>query len=325
MRGDVPAAFAGLRAQYDAGADPAVILSDLASFTHLVTRLKLVPDAAKDPALTEAERKRGAEFAQQLSTRTLSRAWQILLRGVPETQAASRPVAAAEMVLVRLAYAANLPTPDEALRALKTGAPQPSGEAQAAPAPRTSSESSLSGGGPALAASQARPQPAAPREAAPQAAPSVRLRRFEDVVALAGERREIGLKSTLERDVRLVRFEEGQIEFALTESGNRKLPGDLARALDAWTGRRWVVALSSEPGAPTIHDQRQAAERERKSGAAGHPLVQAVMAKFPGAQIVDVREKSADAAEDGAVDVETEVLGDVDMEAARETEPDERF
>ena len=127
MRGDVPAAFAGLRAQYDAGADPAVILSDLAAFSHVVTRLKLIPEAAKDPALSEIERTRGTDYAQKLSVRTLSRAWQILLKGIPEVQASNRPVAAAEMVLVRLAYAADLPTPDEALRALKDGAPLPVG------------------------------------------------------------------------------------------------------------------------------------------------------------------------------------------------------
>src|SRR5918993_68747 len=128
MRGDVPAAFAGLRAQYDAGADPAVILSDLAAFSHVVTRLKLIPDADKDPALTEVERVQGADFARRLSVRTLSRAWQILLKGIPEVQASNRPVAAAEMVLVRLAYAADLPTPDEVLRALRDRAPLPAGE-----------------------------------------------------------------------------------------------------------------------------------------------------------------------------------------------------
>jgi DNA polymerase-3 subunit gamma/tau len=118
MRGDVPASFSILRNQYDAGADPAVVLAELAAFSHVVTRLKLIPDAAKDPALTEVERSRGLDFAGKLTVRTLSRAWQILLKGVPEVQAANRPVAAAEMVLVRLAYAADLPTPDEALRAL---------------------------------------------------------------------------------------------------------------------------------------------------------------------------------------------------------------
>ena len=152
MRGDVPAAFAGLRAQYDAGADPAVILSDLAAFSHIVTRLKLIPEAAKDPALSEIERTRGTDYAQKLSVRTLSRAWQILLKGIPEVQASNRPIAAAEMVLVRLAYAADLPTPDEALRALKDGAPVPAG-GPSAPAPRPSGPATS--GNMALATSQA--------------------------------------------------------------------------------------------------------------------------------------------------------------------------
>ncbi|MER2264862.1 DNA polymerase III subunit gamma/tau, partial [Methylobacterium oxalidis] len=122
MRGDIPATFAELRGQYEAGADPAVVLSDLAGFTHLVTRLKLVPEeAGADPTLSEVERRRGSEFASKLSVRALSRAWQILLKAVPEVQAASRALAAAEMALVRLAYAADLPTPDEALRQLKAG------------------------------------------------------------------------------------------------------------------------------------------------------------------------------------------------------------
>ena len=282
MRGDVAAAFVTLRAQYDAGADPAVTLADLATFTHLVTRLKLVPDAGKDPALTEAERSRGAAFAQRLSIRTLSRAWQILLKGIPEVQTATRPFAAAEMVLVRLAYAADLPTPDEALRALRDGASRPV-ETGAAP--------TRAPGGPVLATAQARAQPAETRPAPVEAA-APRLRRFADLVALAGERRAIGLKDALERDVRLVRFDDGQIEFALAEGGSRTLAGDLSRALHEWTGRRWVVALSSEPGAPTLREQNKTAERERKSGAAEHPLVQAVLSRFPGAEIVDVRDRA---------------------------------
>ena len=281
MRGDVPATFALLRAQYDSGADPAVILTDLAAFTHVVTRLKLVPDAARDPALTESERERGGAFARALSVRTLSRAWQILLKGIPEVQASNRPIAAAEMVLVRLCYAAELPPPDEALRLLKEGAP-PAGVGNGGSSARSSGPSSS--GNTALAAA---PQAASVPRGEP--APGARLRRLEDVAALAGERREIALKSALARDVRLVRFEEGRIEFNLTEGASRNLANELKRFLDDVTGRRWAVALSSEPGAATLYEERQALERERKSDAAGHPLVQAVLNRFPGAQIVDVR------------------------------------
>jgi DNA polymerase III subunit gamma/tau len=204
-------------------------------------------------------------------------------------QAAPRPVAAAEMVLVRLAYAADLPTPDEALRALKQGPMLPSG-AEPAPAARSQGApvSGQSAAQVALATSQSEPG-LAPVEAMP----AVRLRRFEDLVALAGEHRDIMLKSALERDVRLVRFEEGRLEFSLAEGANRTLAADLARALQAWTGQRWMIALSSEPGAPTLHEQAQASARERKEGVSGHPLVQAVLTKFPGAKVVNVIDRGA--------------------------------
>jgi DNA polymerase-3 subunit gamma/tau len=313
MRGDVPAAFEVLRSQYDAGADPAVILSDLAAFSHIVTRLKLIPEAARDPALSEIERTRGTDYAGKLSVRTLSRAWQILLKGIPEVQSSNRPIAAAEMVLVRLAYAADLPTPDEALRALKDGAPLPAG-GPSAPAPRPSGPATS--GTMALATSQPHPQP---RPQPTQPEPTMRLRRFEDVVALAGEKREIVLKAALERDVRLVRFEEGRIEFALAPEGNPTLANELTRALAAWTNERWLVSVSSEPGQPTLSEQASRAERERREGAAGHPPVQAVLTRFPGAQIVDVRGKG----EAGEPDAGAEILGPADAEAARETEGDD--
>ena len=119
MRGDVAAALAGFRAQYDAGADPATVLTELAEFNHLVTRMRFLPSAADDASLSQDERARGLDFAQKLSVRVLSRTWQMLLKGISEVQNATRPVNAAEMVLIRLAHAANLPTLDEALKALE--------------------------------------------------------------------------------------------------------------------------------------------------------------------------------------------------------------
>ncbi len=118
MAGNASEALAGLRALYDVGSDPALVIADLADVAHLATRLKILPEAGKDAALSEAERVRGRSFAERLSMPVLARAWQILSRGLLEVQAAGKPIAAAEMLLIRLAYAANLPTPDEALKAL---------------------------------------------------------------------------------------------------------------------------------------------------------------------------------------------------------------
>ncbi|MEE7455462.1 DNA polymerase III subunit gamma/tau [Methylorubrum populi] len=327
MRGDVPAAFAELRAQYDSGADPAVVLSDLAGFTHLVTRLKLVPGAGADPTLSEAERLRGAHCAERLPVRALSRAWQILLKALPEVQAAPRPLAAAEMAIVRLAYAADLPTPDEALRRLRSdGAGAEGGAANASRPipPRDGGSGAMMAREAGSAALQMVPSPqprpaltsvpvtAAAPETAPRPAPAApagpRLGRFEDVVAQAEAARDIALKVALERDVHLVRFEEGRIEFRLAAGGRTSLANDLARALDAWTGRRWVVALSKEEGAPTLEQNTRQAEQTRHQNAAAHPLVREVLTRFPGAQIVDVRDKVPDA----AADVATEAAGPVE-------------
>lgn len=291
MKGDIAGALTELRAQYDAGADPAVVLSDLAEFSHLVTRLKLVPEAARDNSLSQAERVRGADFAGRLSIRVLARAWQMLLKAIAEVRQADRPVLAAEMALVRLAHAADLPTPDEALKLLRDGGGGIGGNG--APAPRPPS----GGGATALAArpvlASANPLPATMAVAQPRASTLPQPQSFEELVALASRQRDITMKLALERDVRLVRFESGRIEFAVTGQGNRHLANDLAKRLKEWTGQTWLVAVVNAEGQPTLREQAEAARGKRESDAASHPAVRAVLERFPGARIVDVRDPRA--------------------------------
>jgi DNA polymerase-3 subunit gamma/tau len=291
MAGDAAAAMAIFRELYDNGADAATALADLAEFVHFVTRVKLSEAALADPAATEVERARAKEFAAKLSHRVLARAWQMLLKGVAEVQIAPKPAQAADMVLVRLAYAADLPTPDEALRVLAEG----EGAVPAAAAPRVApgggnggGARATAGGSAALAAApQPRPHDMPRAEAAPAAAP--RLQRLEDAVALAGSHRDIGLKTALERDVRLVAFEDGKIEFNPAPGAAPGLAAEIQRKLSAWTGRRWQVVVSSEGGAETLRAAAEAAAASRRTGIAAHPDVQAVLAAFPGAEIIDVR------------------------------------
>ncbi|MDR3407499.1 MAG: DNA polymerase III subunit gamma/tau [Methylovirgula sp.] len=296
MRGDIAAALAAMKALYDSGADPQRLLGELAEFTHIVTRLKLVPETAKDPALSEAERVRGAEFAQSLSLPVLTRAWQLLLKGLQEIKDSPRPLAAADMILVRLAHAADLPTPDEALRRLGNlpqGTTAPASAPTREPTPVGSSASLVSRGtGQAVRAAPA-PRPES-------AEPGLRLTRFEDVVAQAGAARDIQLKMALERDVRLVRFEEGAIEFALAPGASPQLAQTLMRRLQEWTARRWMVAISRETGAPSLKEQAEAAAAASLHGVRADPLVRAVMDIFPGAEIVAVRE--AEPAENAAAE-----------------------
>ncbi|MGL4442829.1 MAG: DNA polymerase III subunit gamma/tau, partial [Alsobacter sp.] len=249
--------------------------------------------------LTETERRRGQEFAT-LPMRVLSRFWQMLTRGIGEVQSSPKPVAAAEMVLIRLAYAADLPTPDDLIRQLQSNPPA----GGAAPSPGGAGSSSGSGGGGAPRGSAAALQVATRSEPRPMpqaeqaAQPAMRLARFEDLVALATEKRDIAMKLALERDVRLVRFEDGRLEFAASEGAAPQLAADLSRRLGEWTGRRWIVALSSEPGQPTLRETLEARERDRRTGIRSDPLVRAVLERFPGAEIVAIRDVNAAPASD---------------------------
>jgi DNA polymerase-3 subunit gamma/tau len=307
MKGRIAEALAALKDLHDRGADPAEILVELAEFVHLVTRLKLAPHADEDASITPDERARGHDFAQALSIPVLTRAWQLLSKGLRELKDAARPLAAADMVLIRLAYAADLPTPDEALRQLATGA---SGAAKApqavTPAPGPSPEPRGFG---------AAPQPTARAGLAlaptSEAAPAVRLSSFEDLVALAGQKRDIQMKLALERDVRLVRFEPGAIEFSQAPGASPQLAQTLMRKLHEWTGQRWMVAVSREPGAPSLKERETSTAAEAMAGVRAEPLVRRALEYFPGAEIVAVR--LTDAAPESAlpdkVDINEEDVG----------------
>ncbi|MCA1472268.1 DNA polymerase III subunit gamma/tau [Bradyrhizobium sp. IC3195] len=301
-RGDIASAFKEFRDQYDVGADPIVVLSDLAEFVNFVTRVKVIPATADNVAYGETERVRAKEFASKISMRVLSRMWQMLLKGIAEVQAATRPAAAAEMVLVRIAYVADLPTPDEAIRMLEQnggGSPVVNGGSSArngAPAAPVASAAPMSAApvrmptasAPAFGGG-ARPQMAAPAPDTQGAAPQLRIASFTQLVALAGQKRDIMTKSALEGDMRLVRFEEGRLEVALEPNASKTMISELAKKFELWTGRRWTVIVSNEQGQPTLRSVNQAAKQEHARTAEADPRVQEVLSRFPGAKVVEVR------------------------------------
>jgi DNA polymerase-3 subunit gamma/tau len=302
VQGDIAGAFKEFREQYDTGADPIVVLSDLAEFVNFVTRVKIVPATADNVAFGETERLRARDFAAKISMRVLSRMWQMLLKGIAEVQAATRPAAAAEMVLVRIAYVADMPTPDEAIRMLdQNGGASPVIASGAAPRPVTGSTISAVQSSPlqslpprassaprAGAEASMRPQAIAMADA--QGAPAARrIASFPELVALAGEKRDLLTKAALEADVRLVRIEDGRLEVTLERSAARTLINDLSRKLEQWTGRRWTVIVSNEAGQPTLRSQYEVEKNQRERAAEADPRVKEVLARFPGTKVVEVR------------------------------------
>lgn len=297
LAGTPKAALEQFEALHADGADPIQMLTDLADAVHAVTRAKtLGPDAAGD-GLSNDERARAGEFADRLSLAILTRAWQLLIRGGEEAARAPDSRAAAEMVLIRLAFTADLPTPEELARALggsrkTTPALENARSTEQRSTPVRSEQSKR---GP-LAIASSRPVAQATSVtagAAPSAAPAPPATKpigsFEQVIALAGENRDAMLRLHLEDNVRLARFSPGRIEINLLEGAPSDLAGDLGRKLTEWTGDRWIVTVTSEVGAePVGMVKRRNMERDLAE-VSKHPAVAALLSGLPNASIASVR------------------------------------
>ena len=323
FKGDAAAALSSLKALHHDGAEPHQIVSDLAEAIHIVARIKAVGEDPASDGLSREEKERGSALANRLGMPYLARAWQMLLKGIEEVGRAPSPYAASEMVLIRLAYTADLPTPDDLIARLGGGAmPSRGAAAPKPPAPEHRGPlNELPGGQPhASTASAAAPAPTQADgfdpgfepasddfagldmepidgdfadDTAPAPAQFVMPdpRSFAEVVALAGTKRDMMLKVHLEDNVSLVKFDAatGSIDLHLLPGAHAELANDLREKLNAWTGRRWMVMLSKDAGAPAIGAVRRQREAAELAAIKGHPAVQAVLDVFPDARIAEVR------------------------------------
>ena len=287
LRGDVKNGLDLLAHQYTSGADPLVVLQDLLELTHWLTRLKVAPDGADDALVAEAERTRGKDMSAVLSMPVLTRTWQMLLKGLSEARSAPMPLQAVEMTLVRLAYSADLPTPEDAVKALGRQGRTPKAPAQSSPASSATTAqatatmpTSGSSGGAASANMASAPM----HDGSIDEPPAVTLEEpaplasLADVVALCELNREAHLVGQLTHTVHLVSFERGRIEIRPKEGTPQDVAGKLGAFLKEKTGERWVVSVSNNAGDPTLHEQEI-------TKAASDPFVKSILDSFPGSAI----------------------------------------
>ena len=305
LRGNVKDGLALLAGQYASGADPLAVLQDLLELTHWLTRIKVAPDGANDALVAEAERTRGKDMAAGLSMPVLTRTWQMLLKGLSEARTAPMPLQAVEMTLVRLAYAADLPTPEEAVKAVQGREPTSKPTSSSIPSSTSTSTPSSTqvsrpqaplptstGGNGATAQAQAQvdPAPNSAPDSVPGPAPSPaassqeapKLESLSGVVALCEANGEVVLAGQLTHAVHLVRFEPGRIEIRPKDGTPKDIAGKLGAFLRNITGERWVVSISNAEGEPTLHEQEIAA-------ASADPFVKSILDSFPGAVVERVR------------------------------------
>ena len=294
MKGDVSGALDMLDADYANGADSVLVLQDLLEVVHWLSRVKVTPDIADGPMVPESDRDRGKDLTNRLSMRALTRAWQMLLKGLREAQSAPSPIQAAEMILIRLAYLADLPTPADVVESINKGS-------GGTPNVHPTGGGGNGGGQPVVNAgqqtvqTQAAPQimPQAETQAMAEIAPEALSspQTFEDVIALADKMNERILRSNLVSNVHLVRFEPGTIVFQPGDNMPREFSQELTRFLNGTTDRRWVVTISlDEQGAASVQQREDAVQVARRDEIAQTSFMQSVMETFPGAEIAEVRE-----------------------------------
>ncbi len=284
MKGETARALLDLEDQYNSGGDPKAILVDLADYVHWVTRLKVVKEAAlADTSRTEAEKTRGVAHAAEIRMPHLSRAWSMLLKGIREVDLHANALMAAEMILIRLAHAAELPGGEElARKVLEAPAPERFSPPAAVDLLKRGEPVSETSGALAIKPVPVRPEP-------PRAPEITAISSFKDIIALATEKRLIKFKSDLERLVRPIRVAPGQFELALEPGAHPGLPNEIARTLEAITGQRWMVLVAKDGGEKPIAAQNRENRDSLFRLAREHPDVQAALKKFPGAEVIEVR------------------------------------
>lgn len=308
MKGEIAEALATLRTQYDSGADPVVVINDLLEVSHWLTRLKVTPDTGIDTLVSEAEKEQGGKMASELSMPHLTRAWQMLMKGLGEVRVAPSAIAAAEMVLIRMAYASGLPSPADLVKKI-----------QNAPAATTAPVQTATGGTPAA------PTGSAPTQQAPTAQRSadvVALRAeppgdhpkhpmpvsFEKMVALFQAEKEGILATVLTDHVRLVDYKPGV--FTITTTG--RTPNDFVmrakQCLKAWTGTDWMISIDQQAeGSTTLKEQHAARDQKRREETLDDPNVKALLDVFPEARLLAVRDRRT--LEEQIEEAETEDTG----------------
>jgi DNA polymerase-3 subunit gamma/tau len=288
VSGQCESALGVMNDLYRKGADPSVVINDLLDICHALTKFKAAPQLQDSSALLAPdETRRLNELAGRLSMPALGRAWQILLKGVAEVATSPHPQKTSDMVVIRLAYTADLPDPAELIRKLKD-APAVSGVAGQTGYTATSM--------PSVTAMSSAPTRGA-LAPAPALAPDIHLNpgtsphTLSDVVAMLEQSGAMILATQVRMYVHPVKFEMGRIEFYPAEGAPPKLAQELSQQLKAITGSRWMVTVSSQPGAPTLAQEAQSQELQQRDKAMSSTLVKQILDIFPEAELTRIYTK----------------------------------
>ncbi len=309
MQGDAAAALNELNSQYSNGADPIVILKDLAEITHWISITKITPDINEDPTITPDERTRGIELSKMLSMRALTRMWQMLVKSLGEIPVATSPIMAAEMIIIRLTHAADLPPTEDLIKTIESKLRATTNKKNFEKSQKPLNASLANNELATTNHNNATNLKIAP--AADEDVGIINYIKFEHVIELIKQKRDVKLLIDIENGLRLVSYRPGYIEFTPTDSAPANLAQRLSNRLKEWTGMRWAVGVVQDGEAQTIVEKKERNASDLESEAYAHPFVQEALVQFPDAKIVNVISRKK-LEEEAAIQALEEVEGEWD-------------
>ncbi len=299
LSGEAQASLEILERLHKAGAEAKIILDDLLNFTHLLTRIKMVPSLLSSESFSSIEKEKGKEFSEKLSIPVLTRVWQMLLKGVTELQSAPQPVKALEMIVIRIIYSADHPPLHKLLEDVassstatqtKPSMSETMVKTEHVPQPTPTSKKTIA----SHQATQAMRKP--DLEPIPEPVKqkidnqSNDLTSLQAIVDLCHKKGEILLGAEIHAKIRLVALQPGRLEFNPMPGTAKDLAQRIRKFLSQWTGEQWFISISNREGQPTLSEQKAEHETQVKEIVKDHPVMKKMMEHLPPFDIIDIHD-----------------------------------
>lgn len=292
IQGEVKDVVIKLQELYKNGANPTTLLQDLINITHLLAKTRIIPNFINDISITEMEKNFCEKHSNTVSIAILSKIWQMLIKGLSELQIAPVQIDALEMILIRIAYSANLPTPHELLADVKKNSnlniSLPSGARTVTEAPKPVFRAEAGN-------SASTPKP----EDAPQDG-KIAFKTINDLAAYLESEKKMLAAYALKNDVSVHEFCNGNIKMTVSDKIHPDFIMSLHKILTEATGLTWKIDILRGALGETIADQEKAELEADKRSISEYPLVKAILAEFKGAKIETLTRKiSSESVEEG--------------------------
>lgn len=290
IQGKVDDVLVNLASQYKNGANPTTLLQDLVNITHTIAKAKIIPASAEDDSLSENEKDLCQRLSGSVSIAILSKIWQMMIKGISELAIAPVQIDALEMILIRVAYSASLPTPFEILNDVKKNS-NLSHSAQISQASATPlshaaamAESDNNNGGEKN---------------------HVVFHTPEDMANYFEANKKMLITYAVKNDIAIQEFSDGMIKMTISDKISNDFIMNLHKELLQATGKNWKIESVRGAMGQTLAAKETAVEDENKRNISEYPLVKAILAEFKGAKIETLIRLQKEVSGDDEVETET--------------------